>query len=444
MSRTRIVLIIGLLLSLLSPIAILAQERDVRIPVAVVALEGSWESDDGQACELAWISAGTPTLRVIASDGTRFRQDLVGGTLQTVPDIDDALACLFAVDVEISDARRYLVSIEGAEIVEIASADLANLEGTIVLPVEMNAEGDYELATDDYLELVPGDDGGLRPAETRPSAPVAPPLPDGTPVSQDILGQVLNVEIQVFVFEDLMTPAGDGCRVDAIDDDALVRIDASSGQYRSRLSLRHDGIPMTARTSPMGEAGCLFTFPMRLPAADTYAFTFQDHDLAAIPFDDLHERESAYLLAIDRAGNRTPQDGMAIARPALPVDAPARESGEVGDGTYRIVGRVNLWLSSPADAPFGCAAGPTRTGVYPGAQVVAYDGLGAVVGYGTLAFSGRAGTTVCSFDVVVTVQEAEFYVLELGNGHREVRSFADLELWNWHVFIDSASPSTGP
>jgi hypothetical protein len=443
MFRSRIVLAIGLLLSLMPPIAILAQERDVTIPLAVVALEGSWESEDGQACELAWISAGTPTLRVIASDDTRFRQDLVGGELRTIPEVDDRLACVFTVDVQIGDARRYIVSIEGAELVEIASVDLDDRTGTIVLPVEMGADGHYELVTEDYLELEPGEDGELRPAETRPTDP-EPQRPDATPIAQDIRGQVLNVEVQVFVFEDLMAPSRDGCRVDALDDDAMVRIDASSGLYHSRLSLRHDGIPVTARTSPMGEAGCLFAFPMRLPAADTYAFTFQDQDLAAIPFEDLHGRESAYLLAIDRAGNRTPEDGMPLARPALPVAAPVTESGDLGDGTYRIVGRVNLWLADRDDAPFGCAAGPTRTGVYPGAQVVAYDAQGAVVGYGTLSFPGRAGTTVCSFDVAVTVQEAEFYVLELGNGHREVRSFADLELWNWHVFIDTASPAPAP
>lgn len=442
MVRQRIALLTALLLAMLSPAALFAQEPEVTIPVAVVALEGSWESpDDGETCQLVWQSAGTPTLRVTGGDGSRVRQDLESGELATIPEVADGLVCVFRVDVGIEEARRYRLSIEGAELVDVTLADLDDLAGTLVLPVATGAEGDYELATDDYLDLdLAG--GDLRPAEVRPEVPSAPDeepaAPAGTPASAAIEGRLARPEIQLFVFESLTMPAGEGCRVDVLDDDAVLLVTASTGLYRSELTLRHGGTPVSGGESPMGEAGCLFSFSLRLPAADDYTFIYQEIELARIPFTAMADRDTPYLLAVDETGNRTPQGGVPLSAPA--PAAGDMQGGSLGNGQYRVVGRLDLWTSGPDDAPFGCAAGPYQTGIYPGAQVVVRDDAGAIIGYGTLSYSERSGSTVCAFDFAVTVPEAGFYTFELGNGDRVVRSFEELELWSWRVFIRTGGP----
>jgi hypothetical protein len=452
MIRTRIALLVTLLLTLL-PAAIIAQEAEVVFPIAVVALEGSYDAaDDGATCELAWESAGTPTLRITSSDGSRFRQDLTGGELATLPDVDDAQACVFVVEAAVPEARRYTVTIEGAELVEIASADLADLEGAIVLPVEMGREGEYGLVTDDYLDIVLDDvDGGLRPVETAPEPEPAPqeteealpddtPAPSVTPVPSEHDGKVIDAAVLLFVYEDFTVLTDDRCRVDALVDDAALVAESSSGVFRSKWTPRDSGVPVDAAGSPVGEAGCVFQRTMRLPGADTYTFLFGDEQLAVVPFPDLEAMDGALLLAVDRNGNRTPVEPVTVAVQPDPSATPLSSSSPgsaLPEGQHEIVARVNLWLSSPEDAPFGCAAGPTRTGVYPGAQLVVRDAHEVIIGYGTLVYSDRSGATVCSFDVTFVVPEAELYVLELGNGDRYVISRAELELWNWHVFIDA-------
>lgn len=447
MIRTRIALLATLLLTLL-PAAIIAQEAEVTFPVAVVALEGSYDvADGGETCELAWESAGTPTLRITSSDGNRFRQDLVGGTLATLPDVDDAQACVFVVEAAVPDARRYTVTIEGAELVELASADLADLEGAVVLPVEMDRDGAYGLVTDDYLDIVLDDvDGGLRPvesgaapepapAETEESQPQEPPAPAATAVPSEHDGTVIEAEVVLFVYEDYTVLTEDGCRVDALDDDAALVAESSSGVFTSKWTPRDNGVPVDAAASPVGEAGCVFQRTLRLPGADTYTFLFGGEQLAVVPFPDLEGMDGALLLAVDRNGNRTPEGIVTVAPAATPLAADPGSA--VPEGPHEVVMRVNLWTGSPEDVPFGCAAGPTRTGVYPGAQVIVRDGSGAIIGYGTLAYSDRSGSTVCSFDVTLALPAAQFYVFELGNGSRYVISAAELELWNWHVFIDT-------
>lgn len=189
----------------------------------------------------------------------------------------------------------------------------------------------------------------------------------------------------------------------------------------------------------MAAAGCLFTFALHLPAADVYTFTYRDSELATIPFMEMEALTAPYLLAIDAEGNRSPDRGIPLATPVM-TSQETSHSGPLADGQFQIVGRLNLWTSGPDDAPFGCAAGPYSSGIYPGAQVVVRDQTGTIIGYGDLAYSDRSGSTVCAFDFTVTVPEAAFYTFEFGNGASVVRSFADLELWNWHIYIDTAAP----
>ena len=450
MIRIRIALFATLLLGLLPAITI-AQEAEVTFPIGVVALEGSYDvADDGTTCELAWESAGTPTLRITSSDGARFRQDLVAGELATLPDVDDAQACVFVVEAAVPDARRYTVSIEGAEIVEIVAADLEDLQGAVVLPVEMDRDGEYALVTDDYLDLVLDDvDGGLRPVETERAPQPTPeeteaaqpdetPAPVATAVPSEHDGKVIEAAVLLFVYDDFTVLTEDGCRVDALEEDAALVAESSSGVFRSKWTPRDHGMPVAATESPVGEAGCVFQRTIRLPGADTYTFIFGDEQLAVVPFADLEGMEGALLLAVDRNGNRTPEQPEIVEPSATPL-ATSPESA-APQGEHEVVGRVNLWTSSPEDAPFGCAAGPTRTGLYPGAQVVVRDENGTIIGYGALAYSDRSGPKVCSFDLTVVVPESAFYVFELGNGSRYVISAAELELWNWHIFIDTGWP----
>ena len=451
MFPTRIALFATLLLSLL-PTAVTAQDdpaSGITFPIAVVALEGSYEvADDDQACELVWESAGTPTLRVTASGGSRFRQDLVAGNLATIPDVDDAQACVFIVEAALPEARRYEVTLEGADLVTLASADLEDLEGAVVLPVEMDREGQYGLAADDYLDIVLDDvDGGLRPVETdttpdpepeeqdvdQPEPTPTQPAPTAVPSAHD--GKVIEVDVLLFVYEDVTLPTDDGCAIDSTDEAVLVA-ESSSGVFSSRWTPRDHGAPVDAAESPVGEPGCVFQRTLRLPGADTFTFLFGDEQLAVVAFPDLENLGGALLLAIDRNGNRTPDEIVTVTPSATP-DAQGGPGTAPTEGRHEVVGRVNLWTSSPDDAPFGCAAGPTRTGVYPGAQIVVRDGSGQIIGYGTLAYSDRSGSTVCAFDFTASVPATEFYVFELPNGHRHVASVEELELWNWHVFIDT-------
>lgn len=448
----RIPLLATLLLGLL-PSVLLAQEAEVAFPIAVAALEGSYDvAADGETCELAWESAGTPTLRISTSGGARFRQDLVGGTLATLPDVDAAQVCVFVVEAAVPESRRYTVTIEGAELVEIASADLEDLAGAVVLPVAMDRDGAYGLVTDDYLDLELDDvDGGLRPLETTPEAAPGPeeteearpevsPPPVATAVPSEHDGKVIEADVLLFVYADFMVVTEEGCRVDALEADAALVAESSSGVFSSTWTPRDPGLPVDAVASPVGEAGCVFQRTLRLPGADTFTFRFGDDQLAVVSFPDLESLDGALLLAVDRNGNRTPAEIVTVTPPTATLAATPVVSGPgsaLPEGQHEIVGRVNLWLSGPEDAPFGCAAGPTRTGVYPGAQLVVRDAHEVIIGYGTLVYSDRSGATVCSFDVTFMVPEAEIYVLEFGNGSRYVISRAELELWNWHVFIDT-------
>ena len=456
MLANRLLPLLALIAALLVPAPALAQPAGATIPVAVAARDGSWQPAGDTGCELIWDRAGTPTLRVRASSGDRVREDLVGGEQMEVPEAGPGTWCVFQIELSTADARDYTFSLEGAELATVDAADIDALGGTLVLPVTMDDNGDYALATDSYLDLPLGDTIPRPSVPTEPDAtptatdeviiasptPAATPgiaMPAGTPVSADIAGRLVDVELQLFVPDAMAAEADGGCRINASESASVLNVEASTGRYRSELTLQTAGVPVTPSESPTGEAGCLFTFPLHLPAADVYTFRYQDATLAEIPFTDMTAASEPFLLAIGAEGVLTPEPVAPIATPlATPMATPSSaRSDQLADGQHTVVGRLNLWTNGEDDAPFGCAAGPYRSGVYPGAQVVVRDESGAIIAYTELRFSDRSGPTVCAFDFTVTVPEAAFYSFELGNGDTVVRSQQDLELWNWRLFIDT-------
>lgn len=461
MLANRLLPLVALMAALLVPAPVLAQPADATIPVAVIARDGSWQPAGDTACELVWDRAGTPTLRVRASSGDRVREDLIAGEQMEVPEAGPGTWCVFQVGLAAPDARSYTFSLEGAELATVDAADLEALGGTLVLPVAMDDAGDYTLAAEGYLDLPLGDITPRPSAPTQPDAtptatdevviasptPAATPgiaMPAGTPVSADIAGKVVDIELQLVVPEDMAVEADGGCRINASESGSVLVVEASTSRYRSKLTLHTDGVPVTPDESPTGEAGCLFTFPLHLPAADVYTFRYQDAALAEIPFTDMTAATEPFLLAIGAEGVLTPEVAAPVATPlATPMATPssarteAPSSDQPAAGQHTVVGRLNLWTNGEDDAPFGCAAGPYRSDIYPGAQVVVRNEAGAIIAYTDLRFSDRSGPTVCSFDFTVTVPEAAFYSFEFGNGDTVVRSQQDLELWNWHVFIDT-------
>lgn len=309
MLATRLLPILAVIAALLLPAPALAQDAEVVIPVAVVAQDGSWQaSGDGTGCELVWDRAGTPTLRVHGSGGDRVREDLVGGEQMALPEAGPGTSCVFEIEVSTVGSRRYEFSLEGAELATVDAADIEALAGTLVLPVVLGDEGDYALATDTYLDL-PLADTADRPPVSIPATDeggLASPTPAGTPVSADIAGQVVDVVVELFVPEAMSVRTDGGCRISAGDDAAVLRLEASTGRYRSELSLRTDGVPVTVQESPTGAAGCLFTFPLHLPAADVYTFHYGDATLAEVRFTDMLDWTEPYLITVGTPERATP------------------------------------------------------------------------------------------------------------------------------------------
>ena len=456
MLANRLLPLVAMIAALIVPAPLIAQAADITIPIAIIARDGSWQPAGDTGCELVWDRAGTPTLRVRASNGDRVREDLVQGEQMEVPEAGPGTWCVFQVDLSTTDSRSYTFSLEGAELATVDATDIDALSGSLVLPIALAEGGDFGLATDSYLDLPLGDTNPRPPVVTEPNATptatdavvIASPTPagtpgiamaEGTPVSPDIAGQLVDTEIQLFVPEDMAAKADGGCGISASESASVLIVEASTGRFRSELTLHTDGVPVTPAESPTGEAGCLFTFPLHLPAADVYTFRYQDTTLAEIPFTDMTATSEPFLLAIGAEGVLTPAVVAPVATPlATPMATPSSaRSDQIADGQHTVVGRLNLWTNGEADAPLGCAAGPYRSGVYPGAQVVVRDESGTIIAYTELRFSDRSGPTVCAFDFTVTVPEASFYSFELGNGDTVVRSQHDLELWNWRLFIDT-------
>lgn len=333
MLANRLLPLIAAITTLIAPAPLLARAADVTIPVAIVAQDGSWQpSGGGTGCELVWDRAGTPTLRVQASSGDRAREDLTGGVQMTLPEAGPGTSCVFQVALGTVDARRYTFSLEGAELATVDASELDALTGTLVLPVALGDSGDYALATEGYLDLPLGDTGTRPPAGTAPDAtPTATdevvlasptpdgtpsiPMPAGTPVSPELAGQVVDIEVELFVPEAMAVEADGGCLIRGSEDASVLNVEASTGRFRSELTLHEGGVPVTADGSPLGEPGCLFTFALHLPAADVYTFRYHDTTLAEIPFTDMTAGNGPFLLAIGADGVQTPQIATPVATP---------------------------------------------------------------------------------------------------------------------------------
>jgi hypothetical protein len=469
MSRTRVIVLITLLFTLVPPSALLAQDAQTEFPVAVAALEGAFEpSADGQGCELLWQNAGTPTLRVASSNGDRYREDLVGGQLISLPDVDEGRLCLFVVEVAIGEGRSYEFSLEGSDLARISEDEIANLTGTAVLPVEMDQDGEFVLASDDYLDVEldlnaqpdtgavtdsgegtesgsRGADapGGLRPVEppqqeTEEATALATP---GTPGATPVVGGEIRATVNLFVYKDLEIKRTGGCRVTLADEDAFLTVETSTGDVADEESLTVQGRTVNEETSPLGERGCLFEFTMNLAPSDSYTFRVGGVELATVPAATLQAQDEPLLLAIDSKGNRTPaiESVTEPAPEATPGEASMLDvqSGPLGDGQFQIVGRLDLLSDETIVTDAGCTGGPGNEDISPGAQVIIRNESDTIIGYGVLQDSGRTGVEGCSYDFVVIVPDATFYVIEVSDRGRVVYSVADMERTNWRVIIEA-------
>lgn len=453
MSRSRVFMICAVVLALLSPAAILAQDARIGFPVAVVALEGSYEtSDDGEGCQLVWQNAGTPTLRVASSTGDRFRQDLVDGELVTLPGVDEALSCLFRVDVSVTGGGSYTISIEESDLTRVSDDDLEALSATMVLPVETGDEGEFVLATDDYIDLeleveaapAPGSadrsvPGVLRKVEVQPVGQTATPeAPGATPQ----VGDPVDVEVHVLAHGDLMIRMRSGCRIALGDNQAILTAVGSPGDARAELTLTRNGKVVNEETSPTGEPGCLFRTTMELSPADEYVFRIGEIDLAAVPFNVLASQDEPLLLQIDRDGNRT--EGVEITEAMTPEAGtePVIQGGPIGNGPageaqFLIVGQLDFWSDEVEMTSQGCAGGPGNDDIGPGSQVIVRNEAGAIIGYGTLEDSARSGNGGCSYDFTVTVPGTRFYEVELGDRGSVVYSGIELDSTGWRMVLET-------